>query len=229
MKYLNVKHGHGKHFSTGDCDPLSLTDKKNFLLMISRLQYYDSDSEWQFSTALTLIRLLLLNMQHERSLGFEYFWESIRGLTGTPPTPLNVAALCHLTAVPIFLPYPDRDARWKQKGRQEDFNIALRSHTICPFHEPADGRGGNTSLHYKQTPAYFKVTCKSRHLQGSSRRDSSRYCEISSFWIRNDCTALDRIMFVKPYKQCLVLTPRLIISHNQMIPSVTFYVKANVA
>lgn len=82
----------------------------------------------------------------------------IRGLTGTPPTLLNVAALCHLTAVLIFLPYPDGDARWKQKGRQEDFNIALRSHTICPFHEQADGRGGNTSLHYKQTPAYFKVT-----------------------------------------------------------------------
>lgn len=100
---------------------------------------------------------------------FENFCECIRGLTGTPPTPLNVAALCHLTAVLIFLPYPDRDARWKQKGRQEDFNIALRSHTICPFHEQADGRGGNTSLHYKQTPAYFKVTCKSRHLQGSSQ------------------------------------------------------------
>lgn len=99
---------------------------------------------------------------------FEYFRESIRGLTGTPPTPLNVAALCHLTAVPILLPYPDRDARWKQKGRQEDSNIALRSHTICPFHEPADGRGGNTSPHYKQTAAYFKVTRKSQHLQGSS-------------------------------------------------------------
>lgn len=113
--------------------------------------------------------LLSLNMPHQPSLGFcEYFRESIRGLTGTPPTPLNVAALCHLTAVPIFLPYPDRDARWKQKGRQEDFNIALRSHTICPFHEPADGRGGNTSPHYKQTAAYFKVTRKSQRLQGSS-------------------------------------------------------------
>lgn len=124
---------------------------------------------------------------------------------------------------------PRQRCKVETKGRQEDFNIALRSHAICPFHEPADGRGGNTSLHYKQTPAYFKVTCKSRHLQGSSQHDSSRYCEISSFWIRNDCTALDRIMFVKPYKQCLVLTPRLIISHNQMILSVTFYVKANVA
>lgn len=111
--------------------------------------------------------LLLLNMLHEPSLGFfEYFGESIRGLTGTPPTPLNVAALCHLTAVPIFLPYPDRDARWKQKERQEDFNIALRSHTICPFHEPADGRGGNTSAHYKQKAAYFKVTRKSRRFAG---------------------------------------------------------------
>lgn len=116
---------------------------------------------------LFLTWLLLLNMLHEPSLGFfEYFGESIRGLTGTPPTPLNVAALCHLTAVPIFLPYPDRDARWKQKGRQEDFNIALRSHTICPFHEPADGRGGNTSAHYKQKAAYFKVTRKSRRFAG---------------------------------------------------------------
>lgn len=85
------------------------------------------------------------------SLGFEYFWDTIRGLAGTPPTPLNVAVLCHLTAVLISLPYPDREARWKQKRRQEDFNIALRSHTICPFHEQADGRGGNASLHYRQT------------------------------------------------------------------------------
>lgn len=141
------------------------------------------------------------------SLGLEYFWETIRGLTGTPPTLLNVAALCHLTAVPIFLPYPDGAARWKQKGSQEDLNIALRFHTICPFHEQTDGRGGNTSPHYKHAPAYFKVTCKSRHLQGGSQRDSTRYCEFASFWTApNDCTALDRIMCVKPYKQCLVLT-----------------------
>ncbi|KAI4821106.1 hypothetical protein KUCAC02_029056 [Chaenocephalus aceratus] len=47
-----------------------------------------------------------------------------------------------------------------KKERQEDFNIALRSRTICPFHEPADGRGRNTSPRHKHTPAYFKVTCK---------------------------------------------------------------------
>lgn len=151
-------------------------------------------------------------LQWTGSLAFEHFWDTIRGLTGTPPTPLNVAVLCHLRAVLIFLPYPDREARWKQKWRQEDFNIALRSHTICPFHEQADGRDGNTSLHYKQTPAYFKVTCKSKHLQSSSQHDSTRYCEFASFWIApNDCTALDRIMCVKPYKQRLVLTVPLIV------------------
>lgn len=124
---------------------------------------------WQRRDALPPHRALLT--QHAaRTITwvFEYFRESIRGLTVTPPTPLNVAALCHLTAVPIFLPYPDSDARWKQKERQEDFNIALRSHTICPFHEPAEGRGGNTSPRYKQTAAYFKVTRKSQRLQGSS-------------------------------------------------------------
>lgn len=199
--------------------------------MILGLQYFDYDCLYdkvQYSSYPDMAPLTLHAMNK-----ITWFWVFlrvyIRGLTGTPPTPLNVAALCHLTAVLIFLPYPDGDARWKQKGRQEDFNIALRSHTICPFHEQADGRGGNTSLHYKQTPAYFKVTCKSRHLQGSSQRDSSRYCEIASFWIRNDCTALDRIMFVKHYKQCLVLTLRVIISHNKIIWSVTFSVRADVA
>lgn len=146
------------------------------------------------------------------SLGFKYFWGTVRGLTGTPPTPLNVAVLCHLTAVLIFLPYPVWEARWKQKGRQEYFNIALRSHTICPFHEQADGRVGNKSLHSKQTPAYFKVTCKSRHLTGTSQRDGTRYCEFASFWnAPNNCTAFDRIMCVKTYKQCLALTLLLIV------------------
>lgn len=111
-----------------------------------------------------------------------------------------------LPAIPI------QRSKVDQKRRQEDFNIALRSHTICPFHEQADERGGNTSLHYKQTPAYFKVTCKSRHLQGTSQRDTTRYCEFASFWTApNDCTALDRIMCVKPYKQRLVSTLRLIV------------------
>lgn len=82
--------------------------------------------------------------------GIQYLWNTVRGLTGTPPTPLNVAVLCHLTVVLIFLPYPDREARWKQKERQEEFNIALRSHIICPFHEHADWRSGNMSPHYKQ-------------------------------------------------------------------------------
>lgn len=103
-----------------------------------------------------------------------------------------------------------RDARWKQKERQEDANIALRSHTICPFHERADGRGGNVSLHYKQAPAYFRVTCKSRHLQGTNQRDSSGYWEFTSFGMSpNDCTALDRIMCAESYNRCLTLTPVL--------------------
>lgn len=89
--------------------------------------------------ALPLIWLLLLYCDEQDHLVSSIFRDTIRGLTGTPPTPLNVAVLCHLTAVLIFLPYPDGEARWKQKGRQEDFNIALRSHTICPFHEQADG------------------------------------------------------------------------------------------
>ena len=63
------------------------------------------------------------------------------------------------------------------------------------------------SLLYKQAPAYFKVTCKSRHLQSSRLCDRTRYCEFASFWIvTNDCTALDRIMSVKPYKHSLILT-----------------------
>lgn len=183
----------------------------------------------KFSTALNpdMAHLTLTAMNR-----INWFWiflrDYIRGLTGTPPTPLNVAALCHLTAVLIFLPYPDRDARWKQKERQEDFNITLRSHTICPFHEQTDGRGGNYK-HYKQTPAYFKVTCKSKHSQGPSQCDSSRYCEFASFWIQNDCTALDRIMFVKPYKLCLVLTLPLIVSHTIKWSCVTFCVKGNIA
>lgn len=134
------------------------------------------------SQALTLIWLLWLYCEKKRLLDFEYIWDSVRGLTGTPPTPLNVAVLCHLAAVLIYVPYPGRDARWKQKERQEDANITLRSHTICPFHERADGRGGNVSLNYKQAPAYFKVTCESRHLQGTSLRDSGRYWEFTSFW-----------------------------------------------
>lgn len=61
--------------------------------------------------------------------------------------------------------------------------------TICPFHKPADWRGGNTPLQYKQKPAYFKVACKSRLLQA----DSSRYCEVALIWIWNDCIVLGRI------------------------------------
>lgn len=136
------------------------------------------------------IHCFLTLLRWTGSLGFEYFWDTVRGLTGTPPTPLNVAVLCHLTAVLIFLPYTNWEARWKQKGRQEYFNIALRSHTICPFHEQADGRVGNKSLHYKQTPSYFRVTCKSRHLTGTSQCDGTRCCEFASFWnAPNDCTA----------------------------------------
>lgn len=155
------------------------------------------------------------------TLGFEYFWDTVRGLTGTPPTPLNVAVLCHLTAVPIFLPYSGWEARWKQKGRQEYFNIALRSHTICPFHEQADGRVGNKSLHYKQTPSYFRVTCKSRHLTGPSQCKGTRYCEFASSWkAPNDCTAL--YMYSLTGSACLWL-----LFYNEMIFSVTFSVGGN--
>lgn len=116
-----------------------------------------------------------------------------------------------------------------KKERQEDFNIALRSRTICPFHEPADGRGRNTSPRHKHTPAYFKVTCKSRHSQGSTQHDSTRYFEFSSLWIApNDCTALDRIMCAKPYKQRPGFDSPSD-RYNKMIFSLTFSVRGNVA